>query len=105
MTMTVPMPGETTDRGIADDQARAKQASARRRRRQWRQLMAIRMVSLAIMLVLWQVVGAQIDPILFTTPIAVAKAAVLMIGSGELWRYLGPSLLVFVYGLALAAVF
>ena len=27
-----------------------------------------------------------------------------MIGSGELWQYLAPSLLVFVYGLALAAV-
>jgi len=105
VTMTVPMPATPADQGIADDQARAKQASARRRRRQGRQLMAIRLTSLAIMLVLWQVVGARIDPILFTTPIAVAKAAVLMIGSGELWRYLGPSLLVFVYGLALAAVF
>jgi ABC-type nitrate/sulfonate/bicarbonate transport system permease component len=57
-----------------------------------------------VVLVLWQVVGAQIDPILFTTPVAVFHAAVKMIGSGELWQYLAPSLLVFVYGLALAAV-
>lgn len=104
MTMSAQMLGSTTDGGVADDQARAKLASARRRRKEGLQVFVIRIVSLVVMLILWQVVGSRIDPILFTTPVAVSKAAVQMIGSGELWRYLGPSLLVFVYGLALAAV-
>jgi sulfonate transport system permease protein len=90
--------------GVADEQASARLASQRRRRRESTQVLAVRVVSLSVMLTLWQIVGSQIDPILFTTPVAVFRAAVKMIGSGELWQYLAPSLLVFVYGLALAAV-
>jgi sulfonate transport system permease protein len=41
---------------------------------------------------------------LFTTPIAIGNAAVEMIGSGELWTYLAPSLFVLCIGLSLAAV-
>ena len=94
----------TGSAGVADEQANARLASQRRRRRESTQVLAVRVVSLSVMLVLWQIVGSQIDPILFTTPVAVFRAAVKMIGSGELWQYLAPSLLVFVYGLALAAV-
>jgi NitT/TauT family transport system permease protein len=94
----------TGSAGVADEQASARLASRRRRRRESTQVLAVRVVSLSVMLVLWQIVGSQIDPILFTTPVAVFRAAVKMIGSGELWQYLAPSLLVFVYGLALAAV-
>jgi NitT/TauT family transport system permease protein len=90
--------------GVADEQASARLASQRRRRRESTQVFAVRVVSLSVMLALWQIVGSQIDPILFTTPVAVFRAAVKMIGSGELWQYLAPSLLVFVYGLALATV-
>jgi sulfonate transport system permease protein len=89
---------------LTDEQVRARLASRRRRRRESTQVVAIRIISLIAMLTLWQIVGSQIDPILFTTPVAVCKAAVKMIGSGELWQYLAPSLVVFVYGLALAAV-
>jgi ABC-type nitrate/sulfonate/bicarbonate transport system permease component len=94
----------TGSSGVADEQANARLASQRRRRRESTQIFAVRIVSLVVMLTLWQIVGSQIDPILFTTPVAVFRAAVKMIGSGELWQYLAPSLLVFVYGLALAAV-
>jgi len=88
----------------AADQARgAKVAAARRRRRQM-QIVVIRAVSLASVLIIWQVFGGQIDPILFTTPLAIAKAAAAMIASGELWTYLAPSLVVLAIGLALAAV-
>jgi len=90
--------------GLDADRARAAQAAARRRRRRQLQVVAIRLVSLASVLTLWQVFGADISPILFTTPIAVAKAAAAMIASGELWTYLAPSLLVLAIGLALAAV-
>ena len=41
---------------------------------------------------------------LFTTPSAIAAAAVAMIASGELWTYLWPSLVVLAIGLTLAAV-
>ena len=90
---------------LTGDKARAEQVAAhRRRRRQW-QIIGIRLASLAIVLSVWQVLGARVDPVLFTTPSKIALAAVAMIGSGELWTYLWPSLVVLGIGLALAAVF
>ena len=86
------------------EQAQAKRAAEVRRRKLGYQKLVIRIVSLVIVLTAWQVFGAQIDPILFTTPIAVFHAAVVMIGSGELWQYLWPSLQVMLIGLFLAAV-
>ena len=47
----------------------------------------------------------NVDPVLFTSPAKVAVAAVGMIGSGELWASLWPSLLVLLMGLSLAIVF
>ena len=91
-------------RSESDDRARAKEAAIRRRRRQFIVNIAIRAVSLVSVLVLWQIFGAKIDQTLFTTPIAIARAAVVMIGSGELWEYLAPSLFVLAIGLSLAAV-
>jgi NitT/TauT family transport system permease protein len=87
-----------------EDRARAQQVAAQRRRQKQLQTIAIRIVSLAIVLTLWQFVGAGIDPVLFTTPTKVFSAAVTMIGSGELWTYLWPSLVVLGIGLTLAAV-
>lgn len=90
---------------IADDQARAERVAASRRRRTALQNLAIRAVSLAIFLTLWQIAGASVDPVLFTTPSKVAVAAVDMIASGELWAGLWPSLVVLLMGLTLAIVF
>jgi ABC-type nitrate/sulfonate/bicarbonate transport system permease component len=90
---------------LAAVQARARaQAAARRARRRWLTL-AIRGLSLAIFLIGWQLLGAGIAPVLFTTPTAVFAAAVDMIRSGELWTYLAPSLTVLAVGLLLSAVF
>lgn len=86
------------------EQAQAKHVAELRRRKLGYQKLAIRVVSLIVVLTLWQVFGSRIDPILFTTPIAVFKAAVVMIGSGELWHYLWPSLQVMLIGLFLAAI-
>jgi NitT/TauT family transport system permease protein len=88
----------------SDDRARAKQIAIMRRRKQMLANIAIRIVSLFIVLAIWQVLGAKVDPTLFTTPIAIIKAAVEMIGSGELWTYLAPSLVVLAIGLSLAVV-
>jgi NitT/TauT family transport system permease protein len=87
-----------------EDRARAVELAALRRRRRQLQTFGIRIASLATVLVLWQLVGARIDPTLFTTPSAVAVAAVQMIASGELWSYLWPSLLVLGAGLFIASL-
>jgi sulfonate transport system permease protein len=89
---------------LADDRARAERVAAERRRRTQLHNLAIRLVSLAIALSLWQIVGLSVDPVLFTTPTKVAVAAVDMVFSGELWTYLWPSLIVLAIGLCLAIV-
>jgi ABC-type nitrate/sulfonate/bicarbonate transport system permease component len=86
------------------EQVRARQVAAERKRRHLLQVIALRIVSLAIVLTLWEVLGGEADPVLFTTPSKIASAAVVMIGSGELWQYLWPSLVVLAIGLSLAAV-
>ena len=89
----------------AREQARTRKVSAVRRRRRQLMNLAIRAASLTIVLSIWQVFGGMIDPVLFTTPLAIFHAAVTMIGSGELWTYLWPSLVVLAIGLTLAAIF
>jgi sulfonate transport system permease protein len=93
------------DRALTDDKARAERAAGTRRTRRAILNLAIRLVSVAVFLVLWEITGRGIDPVLFTTPGAVAVAAVDMIRSGELWTYLYPSLVVLLYGFSLAVVF
>ena len=87
-----------------EDRVRVQQVAAQRRRHKQLQTIAIRATSLAIVLTIWQIVGSGIDPVLFTTPTKVISAAIVMIGSGELWTYLWPSLVVLLIGLTLAAV-
>jgi sulfonate transport system permease protein len=90
---------------LTDDKARAERVAAeRRRRRQW-QIIGVRTASLAIVLSLWQVLGARVDPVLFTTPSKIFLAGLDMIASGELWTYLWPSLVVLAIGMAFAVVF
>jgi len=90
---------------IESDRTTAKRRAARLRKQRRLQVLAIRLFSLAIVLAAWQFVGEGVDPVLFTTPAAVAVAAGEMIRSGELWAYLWPSLVVLAYGLALAVFF
>jgi sulfonate transport system permease protein len=89
---------------LDEDRARAHQRAAARRRRRTLEVIAIRAVSLASVLMLWQIFGAEVNPALFTTPTAIARAAATMIVSGELWTYLWPSLIVLALGLLFAAV-
>jgi NitT/TauT family transport system permease protein len=88
----------------AEDQESARRVAASRRRRRAVQDTLIRLASLAIFLGLWQLLGAHVNSVLFTTPWAVALAAVDMIRSGELLEYLLPSLQVLAYGLAISCV-
>ena len=87
-----------------EDRQRAKKIAAERKRRQLMLNIAIRIASLASVLMLWQIFGAKVDQTLFTTPLAIGKAAIEMVGDGELWTYLAPSLVVLAIGLSLACV-
>src|SRR5262249_40681598 len=91
-------------RDLSDDQARAERAAAERRHRRQLINLVIRLVSLAIALLLWEVAAWNVDPVLFTSPSKVAVAAYKMVLSGELWTYLWPSLVVLSIGFALAVV-
>jgi NitT/TauT family transport system permease protein len=66
---------------------------------------AIRLASLVIVLGGWEYFGRETNPVLFTYPTAIGRAAVKMIASGELWKYLSQSLIVLFAGLGLASVF
>ena len=87
-----------------DDRARARAIAATRKRHRALQALGVRIVSVIAVLALWQFVGSGIDPVLFTTPTAVAHAAYDMLRSGELWNYLWPSLVIFAVGLVIAAI-
>jgi sulfonate transport system permease protein len=103
-----PTAAQTDGRILSDDllaeQGRVRQAAVARRGRRRMLVLAIRLVSLAIVLGAWEIGGQRVDPVLFTTPTAVAAAAVQMVISGELWSYLWPSLVVLISGLAISAV-
>jgi len=88
----------------AEQQAARDRARAVQRRWTIAQI-AIRVVSLAVVLSAWEYLGRNTNPILFTYPTAVAAAAAKMIASGELWKYLSQSLIVLFAGLGLATVF
>jgi sulfonate transport system permease protein len=95
---------------VADEELVAEQREARARahavqRRSKMIRIAIRIASLVVVLGGWEYFGRQTNPILFTYPTAVANAAVKMIASGELWKYLSQSLIVLFAGLGLAALF
>jgi NitT/TauT family transport system permease protein len=92
---------------LASEEADRSRAQAIAASRRWRRAVAvilIRIASLIAVLAAWQWFGADVNPALFTTPSAIARAAVTMIGSGELWNYLWPSLIVLAIGLFLASV-
>lgn len=89
---------------LVDDRARAERVAAERRRKVAWQNFLVRVVALAIALTIWQIVGLNTDPALFTTPVKVIFAAADMIWTGELWNALWPSLIVLAIGLSLAIV-
>ena len=65
---------------------------------------AVRLISLAVVLLAWEQYGKSINPVLFTYPTAILGALVELTISGELWTYLQQSLTVLVIGLPIATV-
>ena len=64
----------------------------------------IRFLSLVVVLIVWELYGRSVNPVLFTYPTAIARAFVELVAKGELQRYLGQSLEVFLYGFVLAVI-
>ena len=62
----------------------------------------MRLLSLVVVLAVWEIVGRRANKALFAPPSAVLGAAAEMVGSGELWRYLSGSLQVLAIGFALS---
>lgn len=95
----------SADEELAREQEAAGERARAAQRRSKMIRVAIRIGSLIVVLGGWEYFGRQTNPILFTYPTAVANAAVKMIASGELWKYLSQSLIVLFAGLGLAAIF
>ena len=70
----------------------------------WEQPSVFRYGFVALILIVWQIVGPFISPIFFTYPTKIAVAFYDLTLSGELPYYLGQSLEVMVYGLGVALV-
>ena len=62
----------------------------------------IRSLSLVVLLCVWEYAGRHTNPILFTYPLAVARAFVDLLLSGELLSYMKESLLVLAYSFVLS---
>jgi NitT/TauT family transport system permease protein len=77
---------------------------AGRRRREKFVEWGVRILSLAILLGIWEIYGRSVNRALFAPPSAVVLAGLDMIRSGELWRYLQGSLLVLAYGFTIALI-
>jgi sulfonate transport system permease protein len=57
----------------------------------------VRLLSLLVVLAVWEFYGRRVNPILFTYPTAIARAFLELAGSGELQSYMKESLLVLLY--------
>lgn len=64
----------------------------------------VRLLSLVLLLIVWEYYGRHTNPILFTYPTAVARAFVQLVISGELQDYMRESLLVLTYAFILSMV-
>ncbi len=70
----------------------------------WERRALFRYGFVALVLIVWQIVGPTISPIFFTYPTKIAVAFYTLTASGELPYYLGQSLEVMIYGLGIAIV-
>jgi len=64
----------------------------------------IRLLSLLVVLGLWEFYGRRVNPILFTYPLAIIRAFIGLVASGELQSYMKDSLLVLLYASILSVV-
>ena len=68
----------------------------------WERKAVFRYGFVALILIVWQIVGPTISPIFFTYPTKIAVAFYTLTVNGDLPYYLGQSLEVMIYGLSIA---
>lgn len=76
----------------ADAPPRRVESPQQKRRRETRSMILVRTLSLAVVIVAWQIYGTHINPILFTYPTAVLAALLKDIGNGSLLAAASSSL-------------
>src|SRR5678815_421776 len=64
----------------------------------------VRLLSLVVVLALWEFYGRRVNPILFTYPLAISRAFIGLVASGELQSYMKESLMVLLYASILAVI-
>lgn len=64
----------------------------------------VRLLSLFVVLALWEYYGRRVNPVLFTYPSAIARAFIELVISGELQSYMKESLLVLLYASIISVV-
>ena len=64
----------------------------------------VRLLSLLVVMALWEFYGRRVNPILFTYPTAIARAFFELVATGELQSYMKESLLVLIYASILSIV-
>jgi ABC-type nitrate/sulfonate/bicarbonate transport system permease component len=82
----------------------SREIEARQRRNAALYTLGVRGASLAIVLGAWEYFGRGVNNLTFTYPSAVVAAFGVLIGNGELWKYLSDSLQVLLYGLSIGTV-
>ena len=92
---------EVKSAAVADG---TRPASAVVRTPWWEQPAVFRYGFVALILIVWEIVGPFISPIFFTYPTKIAVAFYDLTVSGELLYYLSQSLEVMVYGLSIAVI-
>jgi len=80
------------------NQPAATSTAAQRARNIARRDNLLRIGSLVILLIAWEIYGRSVNPLIFAPVSKVAAAAIEIIGNGELWKYLSLSLIVLVQG-------
>lgn len=68
------------------------------------QRLRVRLLSLFVLLVVWEYYGRRVNPILFTYPTAIVRAFIGLVASGELQSYMKESLLVLLYASILSVI-
>jgi NitT/TauT family transport system permease protein len=68
------------------------------------QRVKVRLISLIIVLAVWEFYGRRVNPILFTYPLAIIRAFFSLVVSGELQSYMKDSLLVLLYASILSVI-
>lgn len=64
----------------------------------------VRLVSIAVVLIAWEIVGRRINPLFMSYPSAIVRAGIRMAADGELWSAMVSSLRTLLGGFAIASL-